>query len=187
MPGAYEVLRPHVEPGEQLLWAGKPRQGLVLRTSDLWLIPLTFALAAIPASVAHELFSDPGGFPAFAKLLFAVGIIATSISSAYLVVGRFIADRWYRARLSYGITNSRIIIVSELFGTRITEFSLSALRGLQPEEKRSGRGTFNLAPVESTLMSNGFDIWHPVLGRPPQLFEIEEPRKVLGIIRRASR
>lgn len=41
---AFSALTPHLRPGERLLWAGRPKQGLLLRGEDVWLIP--FSLVA---------------------------------------------------------------------------------------------------------------------------------------------
>jgi hypothetical protein len=45
---AEDVIRGELGPGEQLLWAGRPRQGLVLRAIDLLLVrfsPLSYSFA----------------------------------------------------------------------------------------------------------------------------------------------
>lgn len=187
MPGAYELVRPHLSAGEQLLWAGQPRQGFVLRWIDAGLIPLSLVAAAIPAYGAYQLLGDAPSYSSPTMVVMGTVTAVTLAIGLYLLIGRFLADRYYRSKLAYGVTNRRIIILRDVFGTEVVEFPLSTLRHLRLEEQRSGRGTFYLTAEEVRLTSNGLDVWHPVIGRSPQLFEIEEPRKVLGIIRRASR
>lgn len=184
MPGAYEIVRPHVPEGEELIWAGFPRRGLVLRTSDLWLVPISVVATALPAYGAYEILSEPASLAS--KITFGLAALTIAVVGLYLVVGRFFADHIYRSCLTYGVTKRNVIIVCELFGSRATIISIPSIRGLRIEENRPGRGTIHLAEGSAQLTANGWDIWHPVLGRPPQLFEIEDPRKVIGFIRRAT-
>ena len=45
-------LRPELGPGERLLWSGRPRQGVVFRAIDLFLIPFILIWAGIPTAAA---------------------------------------------------------------------------------------------------------------------------------------
>lgn len=37
----YTALTPHLHAGERLIWLGRPKQGLLLRREDAWLIPFS--------------------------------------------------------------------------------------------------------------------------------------------------
>jgi len=115
-------LRPELGPGERLLWSGMPRQGVVFRPIDLFLIPFILLWAGIPTFAALGLLkSDRGvGIGDFFFLPFI-------LIGAYLLVGRFIVDAKQRARTFYGVTNQRVLIVRTWWRRRTTSLKLGFL------------------------------------------------------------
>jgi hypothetical protein len=86
--------------GERVLWSGQPRQGIVFRGADLFLIPFSlfwcgFAIfwewSAVQAPKAPSFFS-----------LFGIPFVAVGL---YLVVGRFFVEEKQRSRTFYAVTN----------------------------------------------------------------------------------
>lgn len=182
MPGAYELIRPHVPTGETLLWAGFPRQGLVLRGRDLWQVPFAFVATAFPAYSAWDALTSPALDAT--KAFLGVFSIAVTVVGLYLLVGRFLLDSRNRAGLAYGVTDRTVLIVGGLFGSTVTAIDVDSIEALRIDEI-NGRGTIHFADSLPLSASNGVDMWHPSIGHPPMLFEIESPRKVVGLIRRA--
>jgi hypothetical protein len=136
-------LRPLLEPGEELLWSGRPRQGLVLHPHDRFFVPFSFAWAALAgAGVFLVLFRlPPGRIDAeltAAILLFLV--VGLSIS-----VGRFAVDMRIRATTAYGVTDRRVLIVSRFPWPKTTSRDLVALAELTVVETSSGRGWISFA------------------------------------------
>src|SRR5215469_27436 len=95
---AEDELRSHLDSGEKLLWAGRPAQGIVLTRQEWYVV----AFGAVWLGFAVNFFwpvltntSDPF-VVAVAPLFIGIGI--------YMLIGRSLADRWYRSRLIYGVT-----------------------------------------------------------------------------------
>jgi hypothetical protein len=74
------MLTEHLDPGETLLWAGRPAQGIVLTRQHGYLI-------------------------LFGVLLVGAGLRFIPMGIYLLTVGRLFADLWYRSRLIYGVTD----------------------------------------------------------------------------------
>ena len=70
----------HLEAGERVLWAGKPKQGLRLRGSDVYMIPLSFLWCAFCFYSAKSALSIGGSF-----LIATLGVMM----GIYGTVGRF--------------------------------------------------------------------------------------------------
>lgn len=87
-------------PGERVLWAGRPKQGLLLVGSDAFVIPFSLVwTGGVATGLAH---SKSG--PMFFVPVFML------VAGLYFVVGRFIHDAWLRSRTHYAITDRRILI-----------------------------------------------------------------------------
>ena len=109
-------LRSHLDSGEKLLWVGRPAQGIVLRRQDGYAI-------------------------AFAVLLVAAGWRFIPMFIYIPIVGGLFADLWYRARLIYGVTDRRAIILSGMRRRSAQSISFSSLITLNLEERRNRSGT----------------------------------------------
>ena len=109
-------LRPHLASGEKLLWAGRPAQGIVLTRQDGYLIP-------------------------FGVLLVAAGLRFIPMIIYILIVGRLLANLWYRSRLIYGVTDRRAIILSGMRRRSVQSIYFSSLITLKLEERRNRSGT----------------------------------------------
>ena len=182
---AAETIRKHLEPGEKLLWSGRPRQGIVFRLIDLLLVPFSmlwggFALVWEYMVVTQMPFNDGG-----VALIFPVAGFLFSLVGLYMIAGRFVADRYCRAHLAYGITDKRAVIVAEAPWRTVTSYEIDTLRGLRLVERGNGRGTVFLTDTEGSIFANGYGwrLWHPALGNWNTLFEIEAPKEVLRLLR----
>jgi hypothetical protein len=121
-------------PGERLLWNGRPKQGLLLRGEDIWLIPFSLIWSLVTLSgITPRLASGASQFNLVDLLFLAAGI--------YLLFGRFLIDGWLRSRTYYGVTDKQAIIVTRGFSQDIRFVNLRTLSDLKLSERRNGKGT----------------------------------------------
>jgi hypothetical protein len=136
------VISAELDSSESLLWAGRPRQGMLLRSSDVFMIPFSllwggfaifWEIMALIGTLNKE--SGPAGiiFPLFGVPFVLVGL--------YMIFGRFIVDAKQRKKTHYGVTDQRVIIVSGLFARKSKSLNLRTLTDVSLSEKADRRGT----------------------------------------------
>src|SRR5262245_7132691 len=98
-----EIIRAELEPGEQLLWAGRPRKGLLMRKHDVISLVFSFALVVVPSI---GFIVDAGkGMPINWDL---VGWVSTCWLTVFgVVIARLIMDTRHRAAMVYAVTSQR--------------------------------------------------------------------------------
>ena len=135
MDDAARIVSAELRPGETLLWSGSPRRGLMLVPGDLAMIPFSLMW---------------GGFAFFweamvvrvnAPLVMRLWGVPFVLIGVYLIVGRFFFDAWRRGRTRYGVTNSRVLIVENAFGKRVTSLDRRTLGETTLAENSDGSGT----------------------------------------------
>lgn len=167
-------------PGERLLWSGFPRQGLLLRPTDLLMIP--FSLLWGGFAIFWEMTVLRDGAP----LLFALWGVPFVIIGLYITLGRFFYDALRRRDTFYGLTDQRAIIAMRLPTRSVRSFSLASLTNVVLDERANGVGTIVLGPTPpptwskrqtammSTQIENSFDL-------------ISDAKHVFDLIREAQR
>jgi len=182
-----------LEPGEQLLWAGRPYRGWRFHSLDFLLVPLgvlgsvvaVIAAAAAwghsPAPNAARLGQEAGGL---VRTLSALPAISVAASGFYLSFGRLIADACRRANTSYGLTPQRIIIINGTLRRNVTSIALDNLGHFTFSHHDDGSGTIRFGE------RSGLRPWHfpglPVAAQP-EFERVANVRKVLRQITLAQR
>jgi len=143
------VLLQELAPGERLLWAGRPRQGVRLVPADVFLVPFGVIFTVIPLVIAIVLLVKGEG----AALLDAIqGLAALLTAGVYLLGGRFFLDARRRAHTFYGLTDRRALLVEDRGARRTTSIPLASAEPMALIEAGEGRGTirFGVSRDEQT-------------------------------------
>jgi hypothetical protein len=162
--------------GEQLLWVGAPRQGVVFRSTDTFLIPFSILWTGF------AVFWEASVVKTHAPWLFVLWGIPFIAIGAYITVGRFFADSVRRGRTVYALTSQRVMIRS---GTNTRSLALETLSDMGFTESTDGVGTITFGPTLYSRNLYGGALW---TGAPatPSFEQIPEARKVFDKIRAAS-
>ncbi|MCK7558453.1 PH domain-containing protein [Chitinophaga sedimenti] len=135
-------LRPNLSTGEKLVWTGKPKQGILLRKSDIFLIPFSLFWAGF---AIFWQFGVSELQPPFIFKLWGLPFVCIGL---YITVGRFFLDAKKRANTTYGITNDRIIIKSGIFSREIKSLNIRTLSDISFSQKADNSGTIVLGTVD---------------------------------------
>jgi hypothetical protein len=165
---------------ERLLWSGRPKQGLMFRPSDLFLVPFSILWCGF------AIFWEATVITSDAPLFFKLWGVPFVLVGLYMVFGRFIADSSERRRTVYGLTNERVIIISGLFKRTVKSLNLRTLSDASLTERADGSGTITLGP------SGGYawfgSSWPGSRqAAPPALEGIDNARTVYGQLRQAQK
>jgi len=168
--------------GETLLWNGRPRQGLVLRAADAFLIPFSLLWAGF------AFFWEIGVMTSGAPFFFMLWGIPFLIVGAYITVGRFFVDAYIRSKTSYGVTNERILIIAGLVSRTVKTLPLQTLGEIALQQYADGSGTITLGPnLPFAAWYRGF-AWPGMDQRLSPAFErIPDAKHVYDLIRQAQR
>ncbi len=184
------LIQQELSSGEQLLWSGKPKQGLILRSSDAGMIPFSifwcgFAIFWEYMAVAHTGKNVPKEvmiFPLFGIPFVLIGL--------YLVFGRFFVDMNQRTKTTYAVTSERVMILtSGLFvGNNTKSLSLRTMTDISLSEKNNGSGTITFGSTNAafSLFNTPGRIW-PGKMQGPMFEMIDNAKSVYETILKAQK
>jgi hypothetical protein len=178
-----EEIRRHLSSGERVLWSGQPKQGLVLRGADAFMIP--FSLLWGGFAIFWEWSVINSGAPP----LFVLWGIPFVLVGLYLIVGRFFVEAKQRERTLYAVTDQRILIVSGVFARRVKSLSLKTLTDVSLTENSNGEGSINFgAATALSSVFGGFSGWPGMEAQMGPRFDlIPMAKSVYETIRAAQR
>jgi hypothetical protein len=181
-------IRNELNQEETLLWSGQPRQGIVFRAYDIFLIPFSLmwggfaifweftAIFGIPHSKA----------PTPVIILFPLWGIPFVLVGLYLIFGRFIVDAKRRMKTYYGLTSQRIIIVSGIFSRKVKSMNLRTLTDISLDEKSNGTGTITFGPPPPMAQWSGGTAWPGMTNMVPSFELIQNAKEVYEKVRNAQ-
>ena len=175
-----QVLFSHLTRTEKLLWSGRPRQGLLLRPSDAYLIPFSLFWGGF------AIFWEYGVLNTNAPLFFSVWGIPFVLIGVYLIVGRFFLDAKQRSKTFYGLTNERVVIVSGIVSRNLKSLQLGTLSDVSLAERADGRGTITFGPT-APWWSGGGEWPGTSKASSPAFESISGAREVFERIRSAQK
>jgi len=175
------VIGRELGPGERLLWTGAPRQGLLLRPSDAFMVP--FSLLWGGFAIFWETSVLAMGGPVF----FAIWGVPFVLVGLYMIVGRFFVDARVRAKTIYALTDRRAIVVSGLFSPTVRSVELASMPELSIAERANGTGTITFgSPATGAAWFGGMP-WPGMSGKLTPAFElVAEVRTLYQRVREAQ-
>lgn len=126
--------------GESLLWAGQPRQGVLLRGSDIFMIPFSLLWGGFAMFWEYNAYTMKA--PIFFLLFGGIFVVA----GIYIILGRFIADTLKRKHTYYGVTSERILIYSEFPVRKLKSLELKSIADMTYTDKPDGSGSISFGP-----------------------------------------
>jgi|CXWK01.1.fsa_nt_gi hypothetical protein len=190
-PNAAAVMAAHLAPGEELLWAGRPKLGFALRGSDsFFILCLTLLVMGVIWGII-AIWRQVGVASVRFSLLFLLAPVT-------LIVTRYWFDARLRGRTFYGVTNQRAIIVTYWLQQEIQSVYYKALLDLRSTQRWDHTGTlefmidlgrFNLSE-RGAFGYNRSDLWFPGARNlrfpiPPAFEMIAKPLEVERLILKA--
>ena len=182
-----EVPQDPLAPGEEILWTGRPYGGFYLDPRSIF--PAMFGIFFLFAAlfVIGRMLTDPNPMPVDGFVFLIFWLVGVGSISTYFIFGRFWLDAYRRRRISYTLTNQRIIIRSGLIVPKKTVLDLASINNLSWESDLHGRGHVVLAPRSDAIAAwfhPGFNPWFLGLGIPA--FElVDEPQRLFELVRTA--
>ena len=178
-----EEIRRELSQGEQPVWWGRPRQGLVLRGSDALAIPFSLLWCGFAFFWEFSVVSS------HAPILFRLWGVPFVAVGLHAVIGRFFWDAKQRATTYYAVTPERILIVSGVFKRNVKSLNISTLSDLSLSQSSSGEGSILFGPQHARAsVAGGFQGWPGSQGQMgPQFDLIGDAKSVYETIRKVQR
>lgn len=170
-----EMIQGELRPGEQIVWAGQPVQGIRLQAADWFAIPFSLILGFGLALAAISLIGEGGLVKRLVATLFLV-------AGATMVFGRFFIDAKLRARRFYAVTNRRALSIVSLWRIQVDSVSLRRLTSCFVIVGGRGAG-------QIVFGSHNFSqVWPHAVGPQPASFErIPDAHRVFRLVVSAQR
>lgn len=152
-----------VQPGERLLWSGRPRRVVPVGWEWCRLVVGSFLIAVVIS------FSGLYVLPVLAWFVIVCGPVAFRL--------------WTTHRAVYAVTDQRVVVADRISGhTRkwmdVTSPAVTSLRG-------DGAGTLTFHPLFETVDILGFGLPKQKQPRPIALFAVPDVKQIHGLIVRA--
>ena len=180
-PEAYALLEPELEPGERLLWTGRPPSGL-WSSSDIlawevfsWAFGLIFAFMAGGTSSMMALDRGDISGAVMSGLFFGVIGLGSPI-------GTRIWDRAVRRRTCYGISNRRVLVRRGLRNATTMSYRLDQLVEVALREQAVGTGTIDFAKQRGGPRLNEHKAFPPSARKWPVFDRIANARAVYMLL-----
>lgn len=163
-------------PGERVLWAGQPKQGLLLVAENLVPVLLTLVAGLVFILVAPLAGMEWKPFHLLALMVLGPAWLL-------LFVGQFVLDAVLRHRTWYAVTDRRILIRRDGPWGSFHALDLARLPAVELEEgPRYGTLLFDRVPDNPRRWSRGI----PALDPAPQFLAIRDARAVFDLIQHAT-
>lgn len=162
-------LRNELVRDERLLWAGRPPRGLMIRGSDLFLVPigLLWTAFAVLFEVAFTIPELPLSVVIFG-LIYGAPFIAIGL---YLLIGRPFVDSFERAGTYYALTTHRALILRTFPVRELRSFDLHRVPSISLSRRPDGSGTIAFHSLPYAPRNRGYT-WRGFLQPVDSAFEL---------------
>jgi len=178
-----DKFRDELNPGEKIIWSGQPRQGLILRGSDIFMIPFSLLWGGF------AFFWEGTVITSGAPFFFMLWGIPFVLVGLYMIFGRFFIDMAQRSKTYYALTNERAIIISGLLNQNVKTLKLQQIPEINITTRSNGSGTITFGashPMAWAYSGSGF----PNMGRyniAPSFEMVDDVKMVYQQIKRLQR
>jgi hypothetical protein len=178
-----DKFRDELNPGERIIWNGQPQQGLMLRPSDIFMIPFSLLWGGF------AIFWEFGVVSSGAPFFFMLWGIPFVLVGLYMIIGRFFFDSSQRSKTYYALTNERAIIISGVFNQSTKSLDIKKLPEINISSKGDSKGTITFGashPMAWMYAGSGF----PNMGRyniAPSFEMIDDAKTVYQQVKRLQR
>jgi hypothetical protein len=183
-PAIADQFGPYLRAHERVLWTGRPRQGLMLTSRDIFLIPFSAVWLGFVVFWELQVVGQHAGMFA---ILWGAGFF---ILGAVVMVGRFFFDARARARTLYALTGERALVLRWVRGVRLLSADLTARLNLKRSnatrgslEFGDGEGFVSDRNVFSFTRRQDMSVWTPALSSRVQFIDIDDVMEAYAIAR----
>jgi hypothetical protein len=171
-------LQPYLQPGEKILWTGRPDPSRLIGRSDVFLIPFSLMWGGF------AIFWEASVLGAGAPIFFDLWGIPFVVAGQFLIWGRFVYKRWAKRRTVYALTGQRALI---LRGGSLQSVFLNQVPTIDQTVRADGSGTiqFGNSPFGFGSWANtGMDFFGQSRA-VPAFYDVPEVARVYGLINQA--
>lgn len=176
---SHPIFQQFLNPGEKIIWSGKPRQGFLLHRSDVFFIPFSLIWTALAIWMEYDTLVSPRPIQEKFWSLFSLAV------AAYILAVRFLVDAIYRSLTFYALTNQRVLIHAGFLKTTLTGLPLTSMKEINLDLDKNGRGSIVFGPLEPNAWMHTGGGW-PRMAKmaPPPAFQLlQDPQTVYKKIR----
>jgi hypothetical protein len=168
-PDSLTAIQPELEPGETVLWAGRPSPGFVFHKSENEsLVPFSLiwggSAIVLGMFALWSLISQPAHLGRSVFLI--LWCIPFVVIGQYMIWGRFLYAARIKKRTHYAVTDRRVIVVQNHREHQAASADINSLPTLIKENHARGIGTLRFFPALepfartwSEMGSNRWDVW----------------------------
>ena len=185
---ATDRFKSYLASDENVLWAGQPKQGLMVSGKDIFFIPFSLLWGGFAIFWNAMVWILPGAEQS-GLWFFRLWGLPFLVVGLYMIVGRFFHDAMIRKTQFYAVTNQRVLMLRGRKQPKLTSLEIRRLPKLELSERSDGTGSivFEGNWMTSAVAMNGFGLWTPSLGGSSQFLQIRNPRQVYDLIRAQDR
>jgi hypothetical protein len=150
------VLQAELSTGESLLWTGKPNPRVIFHASDWVTIPTGIFVAGFSifweAGVGGSGPWRGGGDPSSFMMLWGIPFI---IVGQYMLWVRFLYAAWKKTRITYALTNERILVIVAPPQAKVISIYLRSVPGITKDVRADGIGTLKFGDTPPVWGARG--------------------------------